>query len=61
VLGTNPASCGGEAVRVRGLSELVRDREAIFLTVLDEIQVLSPEETDLVVFNQTQQISAHRN
>ena len=29
VLGTNPANCGGEAVRVRGLSELVRDRETL--------------------------------
>lgn len=48
VLGTNPASCGGEAVRVQGLSELVRDRQAIYLTRLDEVQLLSPEETELV-------------
>jgi superfamily II DNA or RNA helicase len=48
VLGTNPASCGGEAVRVRGLSELVREREAIFLTALDTVVPLAPEETDLV-------------
>lgn len=39
---------GGEAVTVRGTSELVRDRQAIFLTELDEIRVLAPEETALV-------------
>ena len=48
VLGTHPANCGGEAVRVRGLSELVKDRQAIYLTRLDEIEVLSPEDTELV-------------
>ena len=48
VLSTNPASSGGNAVRVRGLSELVRDREAIFLSELDKVDVLTPETTVLV-------------
>lgn len=39
---------GGFAVHVRGLSELVRYHQAIFLTPLDEITELRPEETRLV-------------
>ncbi len=39
---------GGQAVRVSGVSELVRGRDAIFLTALDDIQALRPEETELV-------------
>ena len=39
---------GGRAVTVRGVSELVRDREAIFLDRLDPIRVLEPEKTELV-------------
>ncbi len=39
---------GGQAVRVRGTSELVRGKEAIFLSDLDEIHVLLPEKTKLV-------------
>ena len=42
---------GGEeiqAVRLRGTSPLVRDRDAIFLTDLDELRVLAPEDTQLV-------------
>jgi ERCC4-related helicase len=39
---------GGQAVRVSGVSELVRGKDAIFLTALDEIRVLRPEETQLV-------------
>jgi len=35
-------------VHVRGLSELVRARPAIFLTSLDEVQPLRPEDTQLV-------------
>ena len=42
------ASGGGAAVRVTGLSELVRNKEAIFLTELDEIKELRSEETELV-------------
>jgi len=39
---------GGQAVQVSGVSELVRGREAIFLTKLDDIKALRPEETALV-------------
>ena len=37
-----------DAVQVIGVSELVRGREAIFLTDLDTVKVLRPEETELV-------------
>ena len=43
-----PTNTGGTAVRVVGLSELVRNHEAIFLTELDKIVELKPEETKLV-------------
>ena len=39
---------GGQAVHVTGVSELVRGREPIFLSAIDEIKVLRPEETKLV-------------
>lgn len=38
----------GNAVRVVGLSELVRGKEAIFLDEIDTVTVLAPEETELV-------------
>ena len=41
-------STGGTAVHCTGLSELVRNKDAIFLTDLDEIVELRPEETQLV-------------
>lgn len=42
-------SSGDTAVHVTGLSELVRNKNAIFLTDLDkEMRVLEPEETELV-------------
>jgi hypothetical protein len=37
----------GTAVKVVGTSELVRDQEAVFLTGLDEVTPLDPEDTDL--------------
>lgn len=43
-----PTNTGGTAVRVIGLSELVRNHEAIFLSELDKIVELKPEETKLV-------------
>jgi len=43
-----PTNTGGTAVRVVGLSELVRNHEAIFLTELDKIVELKPEDTLLV-------------
>lgn len=39
---------GGQAVHVLGLSELVRNKESIFLSRLDEIRELKPEDTALV-------------
>ncbi len=45
---TRAASHGGRAVTCVGTSPLVRDREATFLTALDEIQELAPEATALV-------------
>ena len=42
------ATQGGTAVSVVGLSELVRNKEAIFLTELDTVTELKPEETLLV-------------
>ncbi|MCD6588822.1 MAG: hypothetical protein J7K88_09750, partial [Candidatus Fermentibacteraceae bacterium] len=46
-------STGGQAISAIGISELVRDKEAVFLTEIEEqfksrIQVLKPEETVLV-------------
>ncbi len=49
-----PASTGGSAVRVVGLSELVRNHEAVFLTNIDTIKELKPEETKLVPDNSPQ-------
>ncbi|HYD49939.1 MAG TPA: DEAD/DEAH box helicase, partial [Terriglobales bacterium] len=43
-----PASWGGSAVHVTGTSELVRGKPAIFLSELDGIRELRPEETALV-------------
>ena len=43
-----PLPMGGYAVHVRGLSELVRARPAIFLTTLDDVEPLRPEDTQLV-------------
>ena len=45
-------STGGQAISAIGISELVRDKEAVFLTEIEqqfksEIQVLKPEETKL--------------
>jgi ERCC4-related helicase len=49
VKSTHPISTGGNALRVVGLSELVRDQECMFLTKLETIIELKPEETDLVI------------
>ena len=43
-------STGGQALSVVGLSELVKDKEAIFLTEIDKnVQVMDPVDTDLVL------------
>ncbi len=49
VRGTVGTSHGGVAIRVVGLSELVRGKEAIFLDDIDAIRELAPEDTQLVV------------
>jgi len=48
VKSTLPINTGGSAVRVVGLSELVRNHEAVFLTTLDRVVELRPEDTRLV-------------
>lgn len=45
---TEKATPGGQAVHVVGLSDLVRGKEAIFLTDLDGVAELAPERTALV-------------
>ncbi len=45
---THKANPGGSAVHVTGLSELVRGKDAIFLSDLDDIEELAPEKTALV-------------
>ncbi len=43
-------STGGQALSVIGISELVRDKEAVFLTEVEEkIEILDPVDTKLVV------------
>jgi len=43
-------STGGQALSVVGLSELVKDKEAIFLTEIDKnVQVMDPVDTELVL------------
>jgi SNF2 family DNA or RNA helicase len=49
VRATQSASATGSAVHVTGLSELVRNRRAIFRTELDRVIELRPEETKLAV------------
>ena len=48
VKGNKPISTGGVALSVVGLSELVKNHHAIFLSTLDDIQELKPEDTQLV-------------
>jgi len=45
---THRSSVGGHAVEVVGLSELVRNQPAVFLTKLDPVTRLRPESTTLV-------------
>jgi hypothetical protein len=54
-----PVATGGYAVRVVGMSELVRNQERSFLTTVEEaigsgIQEMRPEDTDLVADNSPQ-------
>lgn len=45
---TDPTSNGYYSLLVTGISELVRGKEARFLTEIDRVKVLHPEDTDLV-------------
>src|SRR5436309_567791 len=46
---TNDAcDVGGRQLACIGISELVRNREAIFLTAVDNVDLLDPAETELV-------------
>jgi ERCC4-related helicase len=54
VRGSVPVATGGYAVRVVGMSELVRNQDRSFLTALDEITEMRPEDTDLVADNSSQ-------
>ena len=51
---SRPERSGGLAVRMVGLSPLVKDKETVFLTALDEVTVLHPEETKLRADDSTQ-------
>lgn len=42
------SSDGGQQLTCDGISELIRDKSAIFLTKLDEVRVLDPAKTELV-------------
>lgn len=46
-----PVPTGGYAVHVNGLTELVEHHKAIFLTELDKVEALRPEDTKLVPDN----------
>ncbi len=44
----DPCDLGGRQLACIGISELVRDRDGIFLTAIDEVEVLDPARTELV-------------
>ena len=48
VRGVQATATGGHALRVVGVSDLVRGRDAMFLDDLDQVTILDPRETDLV-------------
>ncbi len=48
VRNTVPTSEGGTALRVTGLSELVRDEKALFLSRPDQLRPVDPEQTEFV-------------
>ena len=48
VRSVKPTHHSGQAVHVTGVSELVKDRDWIFLTALDDVKELKPEDTALV-------------
>lgn len=44
----DPCDVGGRQLACIGVSETVRNREAVFLTAIDEVKVLDPRNTELV-------------
>ncbi len=48
VRNADQCSAGGYELRCVGVSELVRNREAVFLASLDRIEIIDPRETELV-------------
>lgn len=46
---TRPTETGHYAVRVVGLSEVVRDHQATFLTSIDKLEPLNPEDIQFVL------------
>ena len=48
VRGVQATATGGHALRVVGISDLVRGRDAMFLDDLDHVTILDPRATDLV-------------
>lgn len=54
----DPCDVGGRQLTCIGVSELVRNREAIFLTTIDHVEVLDPAETELVADNSPRFLSS---
>lgn len=48
VRNSDQCGSGGYEVRCVGVSEMVRNRVAIFLSALDSIEIIDPRETELV-------------
>jgi hypothetical protein len=51
-------STDAQALLVTGLSELVKDKESIFLTGLDTVQVIKPEDTRSVTDSSSRYIQS---
>jgi superfamily II DNA or RNA helicase len=54
----DPCDVGGYALACIGMSETVRHREGIFLTAIDSVEALKPENTELVLDDSPQFISS---
>src|SRR5687767_5986879 len=54
----DPCDVGGRQLACIGISELVRNREAVFLTAIDTVEILDPAETVLVADDSPRFISS---
>lgn len=54
----DPCDVGGRQLACIGVSETVRNREAIFLTEIDDVEVLDPKNTELVADDSPRFISS---